>query len=148
LADWEFERWITDEASATYERLRTIAEAAVSCDLGPLPINSDPRVRARLAAVRHYDRARRILKSIVRPQDARLDMGLIGVYQWVRYRTELGTCVYFMRLVQPPVVLVLEFSETPLDPNAIRKLVAAGNAHILAKLRLPLPGTTSRPTIH
>jgi hypothetical protein len=47
-----------------------------------------------------------------------------------------------------PAVLVLEFSESPLDTNAIRKLVAAGNAHLLAKLRLPLPGMTTRPTIH
>jgi hypothetical protein len=43
---------------------------------------------------------------------------------------------------------VLEFSESPLDTNAIRKLFAAGNAHILAKLRLPLPGVMVRPTIH
>lgn len=149
MADWEFERWITNEASVSYDRLRAVAEIAVSSHLGPLPLNSDPRLRARLAAVRHYERTRRILHSIVRPEDVHLDMGLIGVYQWVRYRTELGTCVYFIRFVQPPAVLVLDFSDSPLDPFAIRKLVAAGNAHLLANLSLPLPGIrTQQVTIH
>jgi hypothetical protein len=141
LADWEFDRWITEEANAKYDRLRTIAETAVSGEFGPLPINSDPRLTTRLGAVRHYERTRKIIKSIVKPQDVRQDLGLIGIYQWVRYRTELGTCVYFMRFIEPPAVLVLDFSESPLDTNAIRKLVASGNSHILHKLRLPLPGS-------
>jgi hypothetical protein len=63
-----------------------------------------------------------------------VDAPKVRIYQWVRYRMELGTCVYFMRFIEPPAVLILDFSESPLDPNAIRKLVASGNAHVLAKL--------------
>lgn len=152
LAEWEFDRWMTTEASTSYEQLRAVAEAAVSSYLRPLPINSDPKLTRRLAAVNHYERTRRLLKSIAKPKDVHLDMRLIGIYQGVRYRTELGTCVYFTRLVDPPVVLVLEFSESPLDHYAIRKLVASGNAHILARLKLPnlpLPGLNDHSmTIH
>jgi hypothetical protein len=150
LAELQFDLWITDEATITYERLRAVADAVVSSNLGPLPINNDSRLSGKLAAVRHYERTRKILRSIVQPQDAHLDMGLIGIYQWVRYRVELGTCVYFMRFIDPPSVWVLEFSESPLDRDAIRKLVASGNAHVLAKLRLPLTELASRSyaTVH
>jgi hypothetical protein len=137
LADWEFDCWITDEASASYERLQAVAENAVASYLRPLPLNNDPRLAERLAAVSHYERTRRLLKSIVKPQEAHLDLGLLGVYEGVRYRTNLGTCIYFYRLLEPLLVLVVDFSESPLDRYAIRKLVVSGNAHLLARLKLP-----------
>ena len=133
LADWKFDLLATDTAVARYESMKTIAEAGLG---------------AKLALVSHYERSRKILRSIMKPQDAPLDKNLIGVYDYVRYRTELGTCVYFARLVHPLAVLVYEISDAPLDPHAIRKLVADGNAHILARLRLPLPGTKIHTTIH
>jgi hypothetical protein len=148
LADWKFDLLATDTAVARYESMKTIAEAVVPSFERPLPLNSDPRLGAKLALVSHYERSRKILRSIMKPQDAPLDKNLIGVYDYVRYRTELGTCVYFARLVHPLAVLVYEISDAPLDPHAIRKLVADGNAHILARLRLPLPGTKIHTTIH
>jgi hypothetical protein len=139
LADWKFDLWITNRAAASYERLKAIAEAAVPDDMGPLPLNSDPKLRARLAAINHYERTRRILKSIKDPRDASLDLSLLGVFYYVKYRTELGTCVYFTRLIDPPSVLVYDFSESPLDYDVLRKIIVSGNSNILARLRLPIP---------
>ena len=144
MANWEFERWITDTATAEYKRLQAIAEAAVSGEEGPLPLNCDPRLGSRLAVVNHYERTRNILRSIVKPQDVGLDMSLLGVFHFVKYRTELGTCVYFARIVNPPnspLVLVYGFAESPLDYDAIRKIIVSGNVQILQRLNLPLPQT-------
>ena len=79
------------------------------------------------------------------------DMSLLGVFHYVKYRTELGTCVYFSRLTNPPRVLVYEFSESPLDYDALRKVILSGNANIIRGLGLPLlpqPGNTISLTIH
>jgi len=139
LAEWKFDLWITNGASVGYTRLKTVADAAVSSYLRPLPLNSDPRLSARIAAVSHYERTRRILKSIVEPRDVGLDMSLLGRFHYVKYRTELGTCVYFSRLTHPPAVLVYEFSESPLDYDALRKVILSGHAEIiLPRLGLPL----------
>jgi hypothetical protein len=139
MADWEFELWITDGAGENYAELKGHAEAAVSCfEGGPLPINRDPKLRFRLAAVDHYIRARRILQSIKRPEDVALDKGISGPAHFVRYRTELGTTVYFTRIVtSPPAVLVYALTDSPLDCDAIRKLVLAGKGHMLEQYGLP-----------
>jgi hypothetical protein len=138
LAEWKFELWITQTASAEYEELKGGAEAAVLGYEGPLPINADPRLLPRLAVVDHFERTRRLLRSIRKPEDAGLDKGLSGPLHFVRYRAESGTCVYFTRIVTtPPAVLVYAFSNSPLDRMALRRLILSGNAHLLEKLGLP-----------
>jgi hypothetical protein len=138
LAEWKFELLITQSASDEYEGLRRIAEAAVSGYDGPLPVNSDSRLQPRIAAIEHYGRVRKILKSIMRPEDVSLDMGISGPAHFVRYRTEIGTCVYYTRIVtSPPLVLVYGFCDSPLDFGAIRSLVLSGNTHLLERFGLP-----------
>jgi hypothetical protein len=67
-----------------------------------------------------------------------LDIGISGQAHFVRYRVELGTCVYFARIVtSPPAVLIYAFSDAPLDFLAIRKLVLSGNAYVLERFGLP-----------
>jgi hypothetical protein len=76
-------------------------------------------------------------------------MSLLGIYSYVRYRTELGTCVYFTRLVDPPTVLIYGFRESPLDYDALRKLITSGNGALIPKLGLPIPQIGRVPlTIH
>jgi hypothetical protein len=142
LADWKFDLWITHSASRDYRQLQAVAEAAVSSEC-PLPLNSDARLSTKVAAVNHYERTRKLLRSIVKPQEVGLDMGLLGIYHYVRYRTELGTCIYFSRITEPPAVLVYGFSESPLDYQALRNIIVSGNADVLAKLGLPLPRTNT-----
>ncbi len=138
MAQWEFELFITTTASGNYEELKKLAEAAVSGYEGPLPMNSDPRLIPRLSAINHFERTRKILRSIRNPKDVSLDMGISGPAHFVRYRAELGTCVYFTRIVTtPPVVLIYAFSDTPLDFLAIRKIVFSGNADVLTRMGLP-----------
>lgn len=136
---FEFDLWITNAASASYKDLQSIAEAAVSSEQ-PLPLNRDPRLTARIAAVNHYERTRRILRSLKKSEDVKYDMPLLGIFDHVNYRIELGTCVYFSRLIDHRAVLVYQFSDSPLDRLALRKLVHSGDADVIAKLRLPLPG--------
>jgi hypothetical protein len=138
VADWKFELWITQAATTDYKRIQDIAEAAVSGFDGPLPISSDPRLSARLAAVNHYERTRTLLRSIRNPEDAGLDRGLIGPAHFVKYRNHLGTCVYYTRIVTtPPAVLIYGFSDAPLDPHGLRKIVLSGNIGLLEKYGLP-----------
>lgn len=139
MADWEFELLITLTASEQYAGLQSSAEAAVSCfEGGLLPINRDPRIQLRLGTVSHYERARKILQSLKRPEDVRLDKGLPGPAHFVSYRTILGTTIYFTRMaMSPPAVLVYAFSDAPLDYGAIRKLAQAGKSYMLERWGLP-----------
>jgi hypothetical protein len=138
VADWKFELWITQTATEDYERLMKDAEGAVSGWDGPLPLSSDPRLRTRLAAVTHYERTRRLLKSIKNPNDVGLDRGLFGPAHFVRYRSELNTCVYFTRVATTPaMVLVCAITDSPIDPYAIRKIVRSGNIGLLEQYGLP-----------
>jgi hypothetical protein len=138
LGDRNFELLITDEASVVYERLRAVAENSVPCDRF-LPVNGDPRLSAQIAAVQHYDRTRNILRSIVNPRDVGMDMSLLGVRSFVKYRTQGGTCVYFTRM-DSGRVMVYHFSDSPLDISALQKVIVSGLAHkILPNLGLPLP---------
>lgn len=139
MADWKFDLLITQAASVEYERLKMIAETAVC--LRPLPVNSDARVKASLGAVHHYERTRRILQSIRNPRDVGLDMSLLGVRYFVKYRCDLGTCVYFTRIVESLSVLVYHFSDSPLDYDALQKVIVSGNAHLLPRIGLPFPDT-------
>jgi len=70
------------------------------------------------------------------------------MFSCVKYRTELGTCVYFAGFMNPPAVLVFEFSDSPLDYDALRQVITSGNAHILATLHLPIPHGAVPLTIH
>jgi hypothetical protein len=138
LAQWEFELFITQTASGNYTELRKLAEAAVFGYEGPLPMNSDPRLVPRLSAINHFERTRKILRSIRNPDDVNLDIGISGPAHFVSYRAELGTCVYFTRIVtSPPAVLIYAFSDEPLDFLAIRKIVFSGDAELLTKMGLP-----------
>lgn len=102
-----------------------------------------------MAAIGHYERTRRILRIIVDPRDAGIDLSLLGIYHFVKYRTDLGTCVYFTRIINPPTVVVYEFSESPLDYDALRKIILSGNTNILLRLGLPLPqGNIVSATVH
>jgi hypothetical protein len=101
-------------------------------------MNRDSRLRPRLSAINHFETTRKILRSIRNPDNVSLDLGISGPCHFVRYRAELGTCVYFVRVATtPPAVLVYAFSDTPLDFHAIRKVVLAGNAYLLERLGLP-----------
>jgi hypothetical protein len=149
LAEWKFDLWITNEASVDYAQLKAVAEMAVSSYNRPLPLNGDSRLSARIAAIAHYERTCKILKSIKDPRDVRLDLSLLGIYHQVKYRTELGTTVYFKRLITPPAVLVYKFAEAPLDRDGLRKLILSGDAYLLPRLGLPLPqGSIVSATIH
>ena len=133
---WRFELLITDTASENYKALESIAEAAVG--LEGLPLNRDSRLLSRLIAVNHYEQTRKILRSIRDPKDVGLDQSIPGPFHFVRYRFEMGTCVYFTRIVtSPPLVLIYGFSDAPLDRYALRKIVLSGNAHLINKLGLP-----------
>ena len=138
MTGWEFELFITKTAGSDYEELKKLAEAAVFGYDGPLPMNRDPRLVPRLSAINHFERTRKILRSIRNPNDVSLDIGISGPAHFVRYRTELGTCVYFTRIVtSPPAVLIYAFSDAPLDFLAIRKLVLSGNIDALTRMGLP-----------
>ncbi len=138
MAQWQFELWITDTASENYEAWKKLADAAVCSFEGPLPMNSDSRLLPRLSAINRFERTRKMLRSIRNPEHASLDIGISGPAHFVRYRVELGTCIYFARVATtPPAVLVYAVSDAPLDPFVIRKLVLSGNAYLLEKLGLP-----------
>jgi hypothetical protein len=136
LSNWKFELWITQSATGDYIRLKTMAEAAVS--EGPLPLIKDARLKPRLAAVGHFERTRKLLKSIENPDDAGLDKGLFGPAHFVRYRMDLGTCIYFTRIItNPPAVLIYGIFESPLDPDGLRNIILSGDIGLLGKYGLP-----------
>lgn len=138
MTDWQFELWITQTATEDYQELQRLSRQAVLSYEGSLPVNSDPRLKLRLATANHFDNIRNLLRSIRRPEDTSLDQGISGPAHFVRYRVEGGTFVYYARIVtSPPAVLIYALSNQPLDYGAIRKLVVSGNAHVLQKYGLP-----------
>ena len=141
---WKFELLITGSASDDYLDLKRAAEAAVG-GYGPLPLNSDPRLQPRLSTIYHFERTKKLLRSIQDPQDTFLDRGLFGAFHFVRYRSEFGTCVYFTRIATyPAIVLVYALSTVPLDHMALHKLILLGNAAIIERLGLPPIPTSTR----
>jgi len=142
--DWKFELLITGSAGDDYLELKRAAEAAVGV-CGSLPLNRDSRLQPRLSTIYHFERTKKLLRSIQNPQDAPLDRGLFGAFHFVRYRSELGTCVYFTRLATTPaIVLVYALSTVPLDHMALRKLILSGHAHLIERLGLPPIPTSIR----
>ena len=63
----------------------------------------------------------------------------MGRLFFVRYRTDVGTCIYFRRSIELTTVTVLHICESPLDYNALYKLVFSGRAHILPMIGINLP---------
>jgi hypothetical protein len=97
----------------------------------------------------HYEKTRKLLKSIRRPEDVHLDKGLFGSLHFVSYRVELGSCIYFARVVtSPPLVIVYALSDAPLDYSAIRKLILDGKADLLIQMGLPSFPTCPSGLIH
>ena len=144
---WKFELLITDSASDDYLGLKRAAEAAVG-GYGPLPLNSDPRLQPRLSTIYHFERTRKLLRSIQDPKDVSLDRGLFGELHFMRYRNELGTCIYFKRIATTPaIVLVYALSTVPLDHMALSKLILSGKADIIERLGLPPIPTSIRPDV-
>jgi hypothetical protein len=144
LANWQFEVLLTDRAKADYKRLRAVAEAQVS--LRPIPRNADSGLQGQLSILEHYDRTRKILKSLRDPpKPSTLERSLLGKLWYVNYRTDQGTSVYFERSVQDLTVTVVYISDSPLDYDAISRLVFSGRTHVLSMIGLDLPPDEIRP---
>jgi hypothetical protein len=107
LAQWEFELFITQTASGNYTELRKLAEAAVFGYEGPLPMNSDPRLVPRLSAINHFERTRKILRSIRNPGDVNLDIGISGPAHFVAIRKIVfsGDAELLTKMGLPSIIL-------------------------------------------
>lgn len=138
MANWQFELELTDRARADYRQLQAVAEMQVP-SLRPLPCNADPRTRSKVALLEHYLRTRTILTSLKDPRSAELDLSLMGRLSFIKYRTQLDTCVYYVRSIERLTVTVMYICDAPLDYGAIHKLVFSGNAHVLPKIGIPAP---------
>lgn len=149
MSVWRFEVDFTDRAKADYQQLRTVAETYVS--LRPLPSNADRRQRNELNVVEYYDRARKILSSLKNPAAMQSDCNLIGRLSFLKYRSDSGTSVYYIRSRAFWTVTVIHISDVPLDYNALLKVVFSGNAHLLPALGIPVPPielSRLNPTVH
>ena len=136
--NWQFAVGLTDEAKSEYRRLQLVAESQVS--LRPLPFNRDPNSRAQLERIQHYERTRNILSGLRNPAASTLDLRLAGRLSFMRYWTEIGTCVYFIReITVAPIVTVIHICDSPLDHDALYKIVASGNTQYLDRIGLPIP---------
>lgn len=137
MANWRYDVNMTDRARIDYLQLQMVAETYVA--LRPLPSNTDPHRKRELTVLEYYDRARKLLSSLREPLTANLDCSLLGQLSFMKYQTESDTTVYFTRSKAFWNVTVIHISETPLDYNALLKVVFSGNAHELPRLGIPTP---------
>ena len=126
---------LTDRAVNDFRHLKTVAEYQVS--LGPIPSNVDSRNRYALHLMDHWDQTRQILTSLKSYEAILLDQNLFGKLAPIKYRTESSTCIYYFRTYTR--VTVLHICHSPLDHDALYKLIASGNTQVLSMIGLPAP---------
>jgi hypothetical protein len=68
-----------------------------------------------------------------------MDVSLVGRLSFMRYWTDIGTCVYFVRRSEDAAITVIHICDAPLDHDALYKLVLSGREHVLKQIGIVVP---------